>query len=102
MEVYQLKREYDMKIQQNHSGQIGTIMGNNKNYRYAILNEVNLFLNFVIINSFLYLSFIKITGPGLTKYLDTAGNVLVLIDELDGDHQKLGMFGTETTSSNIK
>ncbi len=45
---------------------------------------------------------IKITGPGLTKYLDSAGNILVLIDEFDGDHQKIGLFCTETKSNNTK
>ncbi|CAF1463265.1 unnamed protein product [Rotaria sordida] len=45
---------------------------------------------------------LSITGPGLTKYLDRAGNVLVLIDEFDGDHQKLGLFGTQSKSNNLK
>jgi hypothetical protein len=38
----------------------------------------------------------------LTKYLDTTGNIFVLIDEFDGDHQKLGMFGTEAKPNNTK
>lgn len=50
----------------------------------------------------MYCTTIKITGPGLTRYLDTAGNVFVLIDEFDGDHQKLSLFGTDTKTSNTK
>jgi hypothetical protein len=47
-------------------------------------------------------SHISVTGPGLTRYLDIAGNIFVLIDEFDGDHQNLGMFGTETKSASTK
>lgn len=38
----------------------------------------------------------------MTKFLDTAGNILVLIDEFDGDHQKLGLFCSETKSNTMK
>ncbi|CAF3468508.1 unnamed protein product [Rotaria socialis] len=80
MQVQQLKKEYDLKIEQSRENVFGTNFKNRMNYRHAILNEI--------------------TGPGLTKYLDTAGNILVLIDEFDGDHQKLGMFGIENKPNN--
>ena len=66
------------------------------------LNEVYLLSNSMIINVLSIIFIIKITGPGLTKYLGTAGNILVLVDEIDGDHQKLGLFGTEPKSNNTK
>ncbi|CAF1648905.1 unnamed protein product [Adineta ricciae] len=79
MEVQQLKKQYDLKMEQNHRGTPGVSVSNT-NYRHAILNEI--------------------TGPGLTKYLDSSGNIFVLIDEFDGDH-KLGMFNKETKSNNL-
>lgn len=42
------------------------------------------------------------TGPGLTRYMDVSGNVLILIDEFDGEHQKMSIFGTDTKSGNVK
>jgi hypothetical protein len=34
--------------------------------------------------------------------MDLSGNILVLIDEFDGDNQKLGLYGTESKSNNLK
>ncbi|CAF1335191.1 unnamed protein product [Rotaria sordida] len=80
MEMQHLKREYDLKREKGGVGGVGASK-NSSGYRHAVLNEI--------------------TGPGLTKYLDKAGNVLVLIDEFDGDHQKLGLFGTESKPNNL-
>ncbi|CAF1501322.1 unnamed protein product [Rotaria sordida] len=84
MEMQQLKREYDLKREKSSVGRVGALK-NSSGYRRAVLNEIRI-----------------ITRPSLTKYLDRAGNVLVLIGEFDGDHQKLGLFGTQSKSNNLK
>ena len=44
MEVQQLKRQFDLKIDQERAGRNGAIAKNNTNYRHAILNEVDTLL----------------------------------------------------------
>lgn len=41
MEIQQLKRQFDLKIEQGRAAQSGTIFNHNINYRHAILNEVS-------------------------------------------------------------
>ncbi len=48
MEIQQLKRQYDLKIQQSLAVEGGTIMDKNINYRHAILNEVKYTIRFVL------------------------------------------------------
>ena len=43
MEMQQLKREYDLRREKIHAGQIDTLK-NGTVYRHAILNEVNMLL----------------------------------------------------------
>ncbi|CAF1481953.1 unnamed protein product, partial [Adineta steineri] len=81
MEVHQLKRQFDLKIEENRLMENGKKIDKTVDYRHAILNEI--------------------TGPGLTKYLDSAGNVFVLIDEFDGDHEKIGLFCSSTKTNNL-
>ncbi|CAF4223508.1 unnamed protein product, partial [Adineta steineri] len=81
MEVHQLKRQFDLKIEESRLMENGKKIDKTVDYRHAILNEI--------------------TGPGLTKYLDSAGNVFVLIDEFDGDHEKIGLFCSSTKTNNL-
>lgn len=41
MEVQNLKKQYDLKIQQTRNDLSRTNFNNSKNYRHAILNEVS-------------------------------------------------------------
>ncbi len=48
MEIQQLKRQYDLKIQQGLGAEGGRINDKNNNYRHAILNEVKYTIRFVL------------------------------------------------------
>lgn len=41
MEIQQLKKQYDLKIQQSRHDSFRTTSNNGTTYRHAILNEVN-------------------------------------------------------------
>jgi hypothetical protein len=41
-------------------------------------------------------SYFQFTGAGIFKSLDDSGNVLILIDEFDGEHQKSNIFNTDS------
>lgn len=48
MEVQQLKRQFDLKIDQERSGRNGAIVNDSNNYRHAILNEVDTLFDFSV------------------------------------------------------
>jgi len=48
MEVQQMKRQFDLKIDQERASRNGASVKNNKNYRHAILNEVDRLLCFSV------------------------------------------------------
>ena len=49
MAMHQLKRQYDLKIEESRLMESGTVIDKNKNYRHAILNEVNILENLLLL-----------------------------------------------------